>query len=170
STMLTLLGRSVLSSALRLSPVYRTQLIHPLGSCYRNPIGSRAYSSEGDNNYQDVGPTPPIILYTHGVRGSEEQGSHMGIGIFAEKSDENLRLSYRRKTRKDIVSYEKSPILHAIWYALFYLSKSPSVRKDDVVIIRTHFDPVVDEFEKWRNGDVKGSKGLTDLWRQMDKW
>ncbi|GMR59714.1 hypothetical protein PMAYCL1PPCAC_29909, partial [Pristionchus mayeri] len=170
STMLTLLGRSVLSSALRLSPVYRTPLIYPVGSpCggYRNP--TRSYTTDGGSDYEDFGPIPPITMYTYGIRGSEEQGSHVGIGIFVEDYHEMNFCRPVPRTKETAVFTEKTPELQAIRIALWRLYKWPSYLKEDV-IIRTHFGAVVEECENWRNGDVEGSRSLMDVWRQMDRF
>ncbi|GMS81939.1 hypothetical protein PENTCL1PPCAC_4114, partial [Pristionchus entomophagus] len=172
-SMFSLLGRSALfspsSSFFRLSPVYRIPLTYPVGSGYRNPISYRASSTTSDGgSYEDFGPIPPIILYTDGIRGSDEQGAHMGLGIFVEENLEMTRsLSVMRKRSPTVC--EKTPELQAIRFALFLLYKSPNFLMEDV-IIRTRFDPIVDEFENWRKGDLEGARSLMDVWRQMDRF
>ncbi|KAF8385182.1 hypothetical protein PRIPAC_74324 [Pristionchus pacificus] len=189
-TMLTLLGRSALSSALRLSPIYRTPLVYPVDRDhrtpgYRTPTFARAYgTSDGGDDYEDFGPIPPIILYTDGIRGSPEQGSHMGIGIFVDDDHElNLCQPIMGKKGNSGIS-SKTPELQvgkggdrmdtaewitAIRVALFRLYKWPSFLMEDV-IIRTQYDSVADEFEKWRSGDLDGSRSMQDVWRMMDRF
>ncbi|GMS81801.1 hypothetical protein PENTCL1PPCAC_3976, partial [Pristionchus entomophagus] len=148
-SMFSLLGRSVLSSPssfLRLSPIYRFPLTYPVGSGYRNPISYRATSTTSDGgSYEEFGPIPPIILYTDGIRGCDEQGAHMGIGIFVDDDHElNEGLGVLVKRNQPISI--SSPYVQAIRYALSSLHNWHNFLMEDVVI-RTRFDPIVDDFE-----------------------
>ncbi|KAF8382897.1 hypothetical protein PRIPAC_72039, partial [Pristionchus pacificus] len=171
-TMLTLLGRSALSSALRLSPIYRTPLVYPVGRDHRTPtlgyrIVARAYSTS-DGGDDDVGPIAPIILYTHGIRGSPEQGSHMGIGIFVDDEHE-MNKKLPAPWKKDRKVNELDPQLLATCFALMRLEQWPYFLNEDV-IVRTQFEPIADQFEKWRNGDDEGSFSLQTVWHLMERF
>ncbi|GMT11429.1 hypothetical protein PFISCL1PPCAC_2726, partial [Pristionchus fissidentatus] len=167
-TMFSLLGRS--SGLLVNLPRLSSSLLRP--ALYRTPSpiysipSHRASSttSDGGSDYEDFGPIPPIVLYTDGIRGSEEEGSHMGIGIFVD-DDHAMNLCLPVVRRNDTSAFnEKTPELQvrygsyqvsfissqqAIRLALWRLYKWPSFLMEGV-IIRTRFDPVIEEFEVLR--------------------
>ncbi|GMS81553.1 hypothetical protein PENTCL1PPCAC_3728, partial [Pristionchus entomophagus] len=87
-------------------------------------------------------------LYTDGIRGSDKQGAHMGFAVYVDEGHElNLRLSLPSANDYGITR-EDTP--RTAGDSLHPLAPLHVARMMEDVIIRTRFNPIVDEFEKVR--------------------